>query len=173
MEAFRINITNKFNLLLDDEDLSKSIEDSCYNYTSDYCKNKHIPITFTNKIFKDVYILKSRQLYSNLNKDSYIKNTSLRTLLENNKIAVEKIAYLNYTELFPPRWKQFRKDLEIMNQDISSNKIELAETDQFQCGKCKQRRCTYYTLQIKSADESCTTFINCMNPNCGNMWREG
>ena len=33
-----------------------------------------------------------------------------------------------------------------------------ATTDQFQCGKCKQRKVTYYQLQTRSADEPMTNF---------------
>ena len=35
-----------------------------------------------------------------------------------------------------------------------------ASTDAFKCGKCKQRKCTYYQLQTRSADEPMTsTFV--------------
>lgn len=45
----------------------------------------------------------------------------------------------------------------------------LATTDQFRCGKCRQRKCTYYQMQTRSADEPMTTFVQCVN--CGNRWR--
>ena len=35
----------------------------------------------------------------------------------------------------------------------------LATTDQFQCSRCKQRKCTYYQMQTRSADEPMTTFV--------------
>lgn len=44
-----------------------------------------------------------------------------------------------------------------------------AETDQFKCGRCKQRRCKYYQMQTRSADEPMTTFVTCVN--CGNRWK--
>ena len=44
-----------------------------------------------------------------------------------------------------------------------------AETDQFKCGKCHQRKCKYYQLQTRSADEPMTTFVTCVN--CGNRWK--
>ena len=44
-----------------------------------------------------------------------------------------------------------------------------ASTDQFQCGKCKQRKCTYFQMQTRSADEPMTTFVQCVN--CNNRWR--
>ena len=47
---------------------------------------------------------------------------------------------------------------------------EEAMTDQFKCGRCKSRKCTYYELQTRSADEGMTTFITCIN--CGNRWKQ-
>lgn len=40
-----------------------------------------------------------------------------------------------------------------------------AETDAFECGKCKQRKCRYYQKQTRSADEPMTTFVTCTNCN--------
>ncbi|KAI1784833.1 hypothetical protein LXA43DRAFT_190977 [Ganoderma leucocontextum] len=34
-----------------------------------------------------------------------------------------------------------------------------AETDAFQCGHCKQRKCRYRQQQTRSADEPMTTFV--------------
>jgi hypothetical protein len=31
-----------------------------------------------------------------------------------------------------------------------------AETDAFKCGRCQQRKCTYYQMQTRSADEPMT-----------------
>lgn len=44
-----------------------------------------------------------------------------------------------------------------------------AETDMFICGKCKGRRCTYFQMQTRSADEPMTTFVTCVN--CNNHWK--
>lgn len=44
-----------------------------------------------------------------------------------------------------------------------------ASTDQFRCGRCGQRKCTYYQLQTRSADEPMTTFVTCVN--CNNHWK--
>eukprot|EP00250_Pteridium_aquilinum_P004736 c14937_g1_i1 orf=306-1388(+) len=44
-----------------------------------------------------------------------------------------------------------------------------ASTDQFKCGKCGQRKCTYYQMQTRSADEPMTTFVTCVN--CNNRWK--
>lgn len=47
--------------------------------------------------------------------------------------------------------------------------MKMATTDQFKCGKCKQRKTQYYQMQTRSADEPMTTFVTCTN--CGNRWK--
>ncbi|CAN0879540.1 Transcription elongation factor TFIIS [Linum grandiflorum] len=44
-----------------------------------------------------------------------------------------------------------------------------ATTDQFKCGRCGQRKCTYYQMQTRSADEPMTTYVTCVN--CDNHWK--
>jgi len=44
-----------------------------------------------------------------------------------------------------------------------------ASTDQFKCGRCGQRKCTYYQMQTRSADEPMTTYVTCVN--CNNHWK--
>ncbi|KAI0247005.1 transcription elongation factor [Lactifluus subvellereus] len=44
-----------------------------------------------------------------------------------------------------------------------------AETDAFQCGRCKQRKCRYRQAQTRSADEPMTTFVTCTN--CNHRWK--
>ncbi|CAI0423743.1 unnamed protein product [Linum tenue] len=44
-----------------------------------------------------------------------------------------------------------------------------ATTDQFRCGRCGQKKCTYYQMQTRSADEPMTTYVTCVN--CSNRWK--
>ncbi|KAI4306971.1 hypothetical protein L6164_030206 [Bauhinia variegata] len=44
-----------------------------------------------------------------------------------------------------------------------------ATTDQFKCGRCGQRKCTYYQMQTRSADEPMTTYVTCVV--CNNRWK--
>ena len=44
-----------------------------------------------------------------------------------------------------------------------------AATDTFTCRKCKKKKCSYYQMQTRSADEPMTTFVSCLS--CGNRWK--
>lgn len=66
-----------------------------------------------------------------------------------------------------------RRMEEVRKEDFEAAKgkqVEQAETDMFKCSKCKQRRCTYFQMQTRSADEPMTTFISCVN--CGHHWKQ-
>ena len=55
-----------------------------------------------------------------------------------------------------------------INYHKFSPKIE-ASTDDFTCHKCKSKKCSYYQLQTRSADEPMTTFVTCLN--CNARWK--
>ncbi|KAK4283781.1 hypothetical protein QN277_000699 [Acacia crassicarpa] len=44
-----------------------------------------------------------------------------------------------------------------------------ATTNQFLCGKCGKRECTYYQMQTRSADEPMTTYVTCVS--CNHHWK--
>ncbi|CAI5468534.1 unnamed protein product [Closterium sp. Yama58-4] len=44
-----------------------------------------------------------------------------------------------------------------------------ATTDMFKCGKCGQRKTTYFQMQTRSADEPMTTYVTCLT--CQNRWK--
>ncbi len=55
-----------------------------------------------------------------------------------------------------------------MAEAVSAQQVHAA-TDIFKCGKCKQRKCSYYQMQTRSADEPMTTFVTCLV--CDNRWK--
>ena len=163
----RSNNIDLFSKILN-KNISKKIEESIYDYTKDISVKRSILPLWHNKSFKSIYINKSISLYSNLDKLSYIKNDNLIKRINNNQLDISKIAYLTFQQLFPEHWKIFlderNKREKLMYEDVAE-----AMTDQFKCGRCKQRKCTYYELQTRSADEGMTTFITCLT--CGNRWK--
>lgn len=148
---------------------AKIIEDSIFRFTNEKSIERKVIRKWDNPIFKKIYINKSRSIYSNLNSESYIQNSLLLNKIKKNKIAIDNIAYMSYQELFPEHWKKLM-DYKYKREKIMYEDKPEAMTDQFKCGRCKSRKCTYYELQTRSADEGMTTFITCLN--CGNRWKQ-
>ncbi len=74
-------------------------------------------------------------------------------------------------ELAPKELKEEKERIAKWQKEsiiLGANKAEEA-SDMFRCNKCQQRKCTYYQMQTRSADEPMTSFITCLN--CGNRWK--
>ena len=75
---------------------------------------------------------------------------------------------MSHQEICPEKWNKLI-DAKI-KRDINMTSVNMAAaTDEFKCYKCKKKKCTYYQLQTRSADEPITTFITCLV--CGNRWK--
>ena len=110
---------------------------------------------------------KVRQLSFNL-RDA--KNPDLRSSVASGEIAADVLIDLAPEELGSnERRKANEKIREHAEWEAVRGQQQQASTDAFKCGKCKQRKCTYYQLQTRSADEPMTTFVTCLN--CGNRWK--
>ena len=60
-------------------------------------------------------------------------------------------------------------DMKIKRKESRYDNKAVASTDMFTCRKCKSKRCTYYELQTRSADEPATIFVTCLD--CGKNWK--
>ena len=86
----------------------------------------------------------------------------------NDEINIRDLSLMRHQEICPEKWKQLI-DAKI-KRDKNMTSVNLsAATDEFKCYKCKKRKCTYYQLQTRSADEPMTTFVTCLV--CGNRWK--
>ena len=148
---------------------ANSIEKSIYDYTKEISKKRNILPLWTNDVFKKIYINKSISLYTNIDKTSYIKNDSLMDKINKKQINIDNLAFMSFQQLFPNHWKEMLDEKYKREKLMYEDKPE-SMTDQFKCGRCKQRKCTYYELQTRSADEGMTLFITCII--CGNRWRQ-
>jgi transcription elongation factor S-II len=158
---------NKFNLLLDNLTLSTQIENSIYNYTVSQSEIKGIEINIDDKYFKRIYVNKIISLHNNLNKDSYVKNENFLIRTQNNEYNIKDIAFLTPQEINQEHWKKYL-DRQLANDDFLYSRTAGIRTAEYKCGRCKEKNCTYYQLQVRCSDEPMTTFINCLN--CGNRW---
>ena len=113
------------------------------------------------------YKAKFRQLYFNL-KDP--KNPDLRRRVMLGEYSPTELITASPEDLASDAKREENqriRDKKLFDSAPSSAKK--ATTDQLQCGKCRQRKCTYYQMQTRSADEPMTTFVQCTN--CNNAWK--
>jgi len=117
----------------------------------------------------EIYISKSKNLYSNLNSQCYVKNTMLIDSIKNNKINPEELAYIETFKLFPEKWIDIIEEKVKIEKMLKDSLIESA-TDLFICPRCKKRKTIYCEVQTRSSDEPMTKFITCLE--CGNKWKK-
>ena len=73
--SYKNDLRNKycilFNNIIKDEKLSRLIEQCVYNTTIQYSIENNIKKTWSNNIFKSLYMSKIRSLYTNIKSDNY------------------------------------------------------------------------------------------------------
>jgi len=161
---------SKINQYVDDIDISTEIENEIYKYSVNYAICRSISPKFSHYLFMRIYKPKVYSVVSNLNTNSeYINNKKLLTNLLTNKISPESLVNMKPYDLHPKRWKKYIKKQELLDKEVVDLSLQ-ATTDQFKCAKCKSKKCTYVSVQIRSADEGMTSFITCVE--CSHSWRQ-
>ena len=167
-ETFRKNNRNIFKKFIKSENIRTNIEIGVYNWTIKEARKKRIVTKWNNELFVRLYVDHFRSIYFNINKSSYLNNSDLLNKINKRQIKACNVAFMTPQELFPEKWSKLVE--EKIKRDKSKYEINMeAATDEFKCFKCKKRKCTYYELQTRSADEPMTTFVSCLN--CGNRWK--
>ena len=161
-EEFRKNMTMKLKHIIEDENSCVNLEKGIYNYCLDHATKMKIVKKWDNNYFVKIYLDRIRTIYINL------KNSNLKDLVESKEIKPHEIAFMTHQEMQPDKWNDLIKEKKIRDENKYEPKLE-ASTDNFKCWKCKSKKCTYYQLQTRSADEPMTTFVNCLD--CGNRWK--
>lgn len=167
---FRNNIINKLQerlekvgMISDDYNkMAKNLEKGIYNFCVIDAGKKNIVKKWDNEYFIHIYIDRLRSVFFNLESEHLIETVNSK------KIKIHEIAFMTHQEMLPVKWKKLIDDKKIRDENKYTPKIE-ASTDNFTCWKCKSKKCTYYQLQTRSADEPMTTFVTCLS--CGQRWR--
>jgi DNA-directed RNA polymerase subunit M/transcription elongation factor TFIIS len=160
---FRKNTAQYFGKIFSNETVGKNIEMSIYNYSIKEATVRQIIKKWNNPSFCSIYNARLKSFIYNIENNADFKNQ-----IEQKQISNQHLSTITHQEINPENWK-LKIDRKI-SRDRSrfSTNIE-ASTDMFQCRKCKSKRCTYYEMQTRSADEPAMIFITCLD--CGKNFK--
>ncbi|KZT65521.1 transcription elongation factor [Daedalea quercina L-15889] len=113
------------------------------------------------------YKSKLRSFFVNL-KDK--NNPTLRESVVSGDLPVQRFCKMTSQDMASEERKAADKKIKEENlfKALGAEEVQ-AETDAFQCSRCKQRKCRYRQAQTRSADEPMTTFVTCTV--CNNRWK--
>ena len=131
-----------------------ALEEGIYDSVLRACRDRHI-VEEWSTLFMELYLKK------------------LQTIMYNLKVTpalaeVEGLATMTHQQMNPALWDVYTQKKEKRDQHRTSQTIK-ASTDLYTCFKCKKSECVYNEVQTKSADESMTVYVTCVN--CENRWR--
>ena len=163
-QIFREKIAQYFIKVFDDSDkIGRNTETGVYNFTLHESNMRKIIKKWKNPQFCEIYLSRLKSIITNLE-----QNKDLKENVQNETISAKTFAFINHQEMNPQRWVAMIEKKSKRDQSRFSNHLE-ASTDMFICKKCKSKRCTYYELQTRSADEPATIFVTCLD--CGKNWK--
>jgi DNA-directed RNA polymerase subunit M/transcription elongation factor TFIIS len=164
---------SRFQFLVDSHGLSNAHVDKLvseiFKATIEEANIKHIFPHWDNQLFQEVYTHRQYKLFSNLHSSSPVGNPRLLKRIIDGELTMSDLAHLNDMELYPENWKKLQ-DIQLVREQRWLEGNKSIATNQFKCNRCHKSECTYYEMQIRSADEPMTKFINCLN--CGKRWRQ-
>lgn len=140
-----------------------NLEKGIFNYAIQESNFRKIVKKWENPAFVQLYMDKLRSVFLNLT-----KNAELLHSIREGEIATQAVAFMSHQEMDPARWKSLLERKRAKDISKVTSNVE-ASTDMYTCKKCRSKRCTYYELQTRSADEPTTIFITCLD--CGKNWK--
>ena len=162
-ELFRKNIRAKLAVYFEKEKYAINLEKGVHNWALKEATNKKVVKKWDNPFFVQIYVDRLRSVYINLKNDDLIKSVN------NGEVKSQDVAFMTHQEFCPEKWEKLIKAKIIRDKNKFEQTIE-ANTDSFTCRKCFSKKCNYYALQTRSADESMTLYISCTN--CGTRMKK-
>ena len=125
--------------------------------------------SWSDQRFAQLYTSKARFILGNL-RNTY--NESFVQKIQDKEISIKQLPSMSAAELFPELWDPIIDKIEQRALRSFLHDKETLEDNSglFKCGKCKENKTSFYSLQTRSADEPMTNFITCHS--CGNRWKE-
>lgn len=148
-----LTLLQKYNseglLLIDLQKMALNIERGCFNETLSHttlCDREA-----WNNNFQTKYSSKVVKIYTNLNPESYLKNTDLIKRFFKKEFTEFEMITFTPEQMFPERFKEIKKQYDDLQPKLVTVKEEIPD-GLFSCGRCKSKKTTYYQLQTRSAE---------------------
>ena len=167
-ENFRNNIRTKLQTLLDSEKKAINLEKGIYNYALKEAANRKVVKKWDNPYYAQIYLDRLRTIYINLTEGAVDGNNALLNNVKDGSVSVKTLAFMTHQEMQPEKWDSLIQ-AKIKTDKSKYDTQQEAMTDTFKCRKCYSKKCSYYQMQTRSADEPMTTFVTCLE--CANRWK--
>lgn len=136
--------------------VSQLIELGVFEFTINYVKTQDLNYADLDLVYND----KINELCLNLNmNDINIKNKTLLPSILRGEVNPQTVAFMKFHHLHPENWKYIIDKNNLRDEILYT----VNTTDEFKCGKCGEKKHTYYITQVRSADEPATVFYTCVN----------
>ena len=147
---------------------SKYLEAATWNYTVNFCVARNLTLKWDNLSFRNTYTQKILSV-----RHSVRLRPDMLTKMISGEKSVTEFVNAKPWEIYPEKWeKAFERAAKIAlrNSDVSSLNPGDMPDSILTCGKCKSKKCSYYELQTRSADEPMTVFAKCHE--CNTRWKQ-
>jgi DNA-directed RNA polymerase subunit M/transcription elongation factor TFIIS len=136
--------------------ISIQVEKGLFEFALNYIKTSLLE----QNDFYSIYMDKFNEIHDNLDMhNNNINNQTLLPSLLDGTISAQILPFLKMYQLHPIRWKHIIDKNNL--RDLTLYTVN--STDEFKCGRCGERKHTYYITQTRSADEPATVFYTCIN----------
>jgi DNA-directed RNA polymerase subunit M/transcription elongation factor TFIIS len=139
-----------------------NMEKGIYNFSIQEATKKNIIRKWENPHFVQLYMDRLRSVYMNLS------NPTLVERLTRGEVLPQDVSFMTHQDFCPEKWDALIQQKQKRDASKFVTNVQ-ASTDVYQCRRCKSRRCVFSEQQIRSADESMTIFVTCLD--CGKQWR--
>lgn len=160
IDKTRVYALQKLEATLQDPKKAKNFEVLTYNHLISQSTKKCIPKNWKDVKFRRLYLEKLRSVLFNLEKFPHLKT----------KKASETFAMHPY-DINQQTWKPIQEKVDKAREKLIKElpKEEDSQLDGlYKCPECKSMKTSFYTMQVRGADEPMTEFITCLC--CGHNW---
>jgi len=147
-DSYRKKYEQKFNTVI-----ASKIENGILKFSQEYAIKEETPY-----LCEEIYKTKSAEILDLLKNASLIKN------IETGKLDPFTLAYMKPEILDPEKFKKL-----LNSRKKEKEKNDNVGTNVFKCSKCKKSRSKVTQKQTRAADETPTTFVECLE--CGHTFK--